>query len=125
MPFDGRDQKIVALEQLCRVLENTSSFSIQMHVWDSSGPHPCGTPACILGHAWDLWPETCSSKRSIIACNRVADKIGVDQRKFEKLCYKWILCGGGLGTRITGRIAAEALRRLHRTGEARYDLKDT
>lgn len=112
----------IRIEQLCQMLEKTKTFDLDQFFWDdidNENAH-CGTPSCILGHAWTLWPELRGTSRGI------AVMLGVDYQKFDDLCHVWDSpeCGGLRSEQITGDMAAAAIRRLRDTGEAYFSLDD-
>lgn len=132
MPFDGKnfkktDIETTDLEALCRVLERTQSFNLGKYRWERHAEHPCGTPACILGHAWALWPGT-DRMFVVDSLKEIAGKIGVDPESLCVLTHGFNSYGyapGGVPVRsVTGKMAAAALRRLRDTGEAYFSLED-
>ena len=118
MPVDGSDEKTANLEKLCSALERSDTFNITMYRNAIEPGEICGTPACILGHAWALWPHLDHRVWS------TARHIGVDHKTLHGMCHSWHKYGKLGASFITGKMAAAALRRLHRTGEGYFSLED-
>ena len=114
MPFDTTPTKVDNVELLAGYLERSETFDI------SQALHPCGTPACIWGHAWKLFG------REPLDLKQLAVKLDLPFYNLETLCCDWgCKEAGGLDTdQITNRMAAAALRRLRDTGVAEFRLED-
>lgn len=124
MPFDGKHtEQDLNLDLLCAdILAAGERFDL------CNFEHPCGTPACIAGHAVVLWPEL-GRCGALVKEAPLAEKIGVPEDGLAVLCWRFLKLGdhpahNAIPSKVTAPMAVAALRRLRKTGEAYYDLAD-